>query len=1522
MTLNDYVESQKRVILRGYVNDPERIASDYNKENESIKGYQGRELLELLQNAVDELGGKKEKRVQVELTGDILTISNNGNVFTENGVKSLLYSSLSPKFKKLNYIGNKGTGFRSILNWAKKVCIYSGDLSIEFDRKHATCALNKLLVNENIRSHKEEYESDKKEQLKIATLVVPEVISPIVDREYDTSIQIMLNNPVETIPRIRQQLEQIDSKSLLFLKKLERLIIIDNGKKRELRKKSSSNGENKSSVMIREYIDGKKNYEENWTILNSHGEYASEGEYCGKKYEIAVAFKPGKNIIPGNLYSFFKTDVPFPLPVVVHGSFDLDQERNHLEKNEVNKFILTELCSLIVVAAKSIASDEISYAPLRLLAITRNNDFSNELSWLDFSFKKIFRSAILTCQILPTVNDEYISFHDSPKLHNVLAKYLKGGHFEKLLKHTDDEDITGYISSVLISEHKEIKYEYNDLVKRIDSTIPSLSIRERASCASAFRNEYRNTNNTKYPLFPVDTDGNNVITGQRIFLQPQNKEDMLSLPPAFVKICYLNQEFRKEFELGAADNKQLKSDYECYNISEYNVVDIIKAITSKLSSNLNRENCIDAVKWIWNNRKFVNRTTLEKIEFYMISKTDEIKKTGELYWGAECGNTIMESLLIDCPQFFVAYPDIYDIGGDDVSEFIRLFTSLGVAELPRIKVQRVNTEFDNIRYMLSFPVIAGDISEYDFDNDVRSQDLHLYVEYIEHYPQIVKNAKTRDILSWLNQDENAMITLSRQNENTDSELWLKTSKQTKLRKVSGDKLKSYMRLKFCNDKWIEIDGKKYAPKDCILNDIGDKLYPVLIAPHLEDFVIDNNNKRNEMSEIKRTLTKFGVHTGFRDLSTSTLYRVLQFLSSEKDKDGKISREIYDLFLSRYKNEVLKNDEAPIEFLKNGKVFTKKHGFVPVADVHFLPRSDIASSITDLYKLIDISPKKDAKAIEHALGVKILSLTGELIREESHSLANEFIADFDECKVFVFCHRVENVESDEILRVKSLNIDICKEVLVEYDGNQFQLKDFEYYLDNESAHAFIKIPNDTTTIEDLKGNVDMAEAVAQIFISVCKLPLTSSDTVKYLYGINKKNREKSILKEFDNLDIISKSRGKLGFTLTKEEQFIRDCENISEAEITERISPLVKNINFDRINDIKNSSVFIEILRILNIDVEEFNNRTDFEIDLKPHYGQQLENISKEYLSQFKDRLYQSLLDKDVSVQEGFIEAYESYLNSEYPIDNSIYFDFKKIFFDKWNLTEDMHEQSIADSEYKKTYDLLKNGKEKSILDELLRDDKNQSLVYFDIDELNRRYFILASEKNDEEDVPPPIDDDDIPDNPTSVKPSDPKDEAEKPSSKGRSKDKNPDKKSNKNKEQGLNAERYVFNKLCKRYGNSVKWVSENARADGTNPDGRDGDGYDITYVDDDGNQFYVEVKSTKGNKIDFNITPNELEFGENHANNYEVILVTNWGKDLKIKRLQNLFCYSDNEDRHNNNKFRLDVVEEFSISCEEEYDDF
>lgn len=128
--LTRLIESQ----LKTYREQPARMISDYHRENQLMGEYNGRQILEMLQNADDE--GSDTVLIRLDEDQAVLTVANRGAPFKIAGFESLMLANLSSK-TKIKYIGNKGLGFRSLINWAHQVTIGSGEVSVTFSESIA-----------------------------------------------------------------------------------------------------------------------------------------------------------------------------------------------------------------------------------------------------------------------------------------------------------------------------------------------------------------------------------------------------------------------------------------------------------------------------------------------------------------------------------------------------------------------------------------------------------------------------------------------------------------------------------------------------------------------------------------------------------------------------------------------------------------------------------------------------------------------------------------------------------------------------------------------------------------------------------------------------------------------------------------------------------------------------------------------------------------------------------------------------------------------------------------------------------------------------------------------------------------------------------------------------------------------------------------------------------------------------------------------------------------------------------------
>ena len=651
--MNDRVTRQIETMKQGYILDPNRILADYRKEIAEIRGYHGRELLELLQNAVDELGGTNDRSVSVVLRDNVLTISNNGSLFTFEGFISLMYSNLSPKHNKNEYIGNKGTGFRSILNWADRIRIYSGDLSVEFSDDYAQETLTELHENAGVAEFCASHD-----EVNLATLVAPRLISPLHNKKYDTVIEVELK--VNVVDKVLGQLRQLNSKTILFLEKLEKLIVEYNGDVLLFQKDPSERDNGVCDVTI----TTKKNDEiierDEWSVLSR------EGEFEKRKYGVMVAYKEDMSAVPDVLYSYFKTKVQFPIHALVHATFDLNAERNHLSETEANKHILRVVCDTLVELALRTTSESVNYAPLSLLATIR--DFPGELNWDDFNISEYYLEAVAANCVFPTVNGKYVSFDEKPKFYySNIADFLCGTAFETLMPSTENIEIRNLLKA--ISKHKKLgtRYPYNEITTGINAALPSLQIRERAALWLAFVNEYKNEISTDHkPHFVIDSNGKAVIDGQQVFLPAENIN--FSSPPDFTKIVFMHKDLvaaLRDMQGKDSSLRILATELSKFDVREYNLVNIVNAVISRLRNRTHQASkktrgCYEeTIEWLWKlwkagvlKNEMPTMTTVP-----LMNRNGEAKNANELYFGQEFGNDVTEYILTSRNDLFVALPN-------------------------------------------------------------------------------------------------------------------------------------------------------------------------------------------------------------------------------------------------------------------------------------------------------------------------------------------------------------------------------------------------------------------------------------------------------------------------------------------------------------------------------------------------------------------------------------------------------------------------------------------------------------------------------------------------------------------------------------------------------------------------------------------------------------------------------------------------------------------------------------------------
>ena len=1522
--MNERILQAIDTMKQGYILDPNRILADYRKETAEIKGYHGRELLELLQNAVDELAGTENRSVYISLNDGLLTICNNGNVFSYDGFISLMYSNLSPKHNKAEYIGNKGTGFRSILNWAKSVRIYSGALSVEFSDRYAEDMLKNLLKHESVKTFCQTHED-----VHLATLVAPRIISELASKSYDTVIEVSLKEGV--IDRVIGQLKQINAKTLLFLENLEHLTVDINGDITRYDKPFTSDDEEPSVIRIETRHNAELPEKEEWSVI------FREGNYEKQKYGVTIAYKTDMTVKPDVLYSYFKTKVQFPVPALVHATFDLNADRNHLSETDANKLILKVICNTLVELALLTATECVNYAPLALLSTI--GEFPADLSWEDFNIRDYYYDAIAEKKVLPTVNGEYISFNESPRFYeSTIADYLSGDSFGKLMPHTDNITVSKMVKAIAKYRSVSLRYVYIDIVNGINSILGAVSINTRAALWLDFIKEYGNeVVPHKKPLFVLDTKGKNVDDDIQVFLPSEGAS--FSSPPDFTRIVFLNRELVTALrELRGKDSslRSLAIELSKFNVREYNLANIINTVISKLR---NREHqgskktrgCYeDTLEWLW---KLWNANVLKNEmpavnAVPLLNRKGTAKNASELFFGKDFGNEITEDLFGGNGELFVAHPRRIALSETTKPRYVEFLSSLGVAYYPRkksIQLRPVPEGYKELIYqsIKKYPLLAED-NRYQNLQEFRSAYFgYVMVTGIEQIAEILLKASTKSIIDWIRNDD-ALRQLLADYEHSSSQGYVYNNYQQKYRAFAGDQIASYLRYVFATSKWIEVDGQRYSPKQCIfVSKIGSDFSPLLVAPDLGLFVNNQHKKIAETTAIQDILERIGAAADYSELDTETFYSLLLRLP-EVDTDGDISKSLYTSVLRAggLQQKLNTKSQAYRQFMQTGKVYCKSSkAYEDLHSVYYLTEKTVSREILKDFSLIAIPSRQSQENIKRYFGVSPLRIKGSVVGDPViHSQSSSFEQDFNDFICYAFCSRVDAAKQSEISTVKALRVRLCTNLEADYGKGTVSLGENSYIRGKNCV--YVQAPANCLTLKQLKSNVDFCSAIAELFMTAIDIQDENLyGYVRSLYEKEPHNRNALILHDFDDLSVLERAREALSRTQSTKEMFVSTCILIAGESVVTQLEDEIDKINFSDFSANANADALKKVLLTLNCDVEDFNERSEILIDLCPYYGDKLCSLIAENEEKYKNGLFASLKEESNTKKRLFLKQYQQYKDYTFNPLNSVAFSPVDTFAEMFGAIIQMASEDDANTAWKVNRGSFIQGKDLNVVNDMLVDPELESLLYFGIfDVLEAAYekrraeiniaqqqeaAILAAQTVSET---PIITIDAV--SPTgTVNGNTTTSHFSGSRLAGMKRERNIS-------DWGAFAERLVYERI-KATQTNVEWVSENAKKEGVNSGGIGGLGYDLKYTNAGGELRYVEIKSTVGSNISFVITENELNFAEAHPTQYEIVLVTSVMDDneRKIYRLPKLFMYADGEDRLYNSKFRISG-DNYTIRCQ------
>ena len=376
------IDELREIFINKYIdsNLQSELEKACSEEYELKRDYNGRQILELLQNvddACEELKTKDEIVVKFTFKGNILEVGNTGTTFSDETIERLCLGRASEKSSKK--IGNKGTGFRSLLNDAEWIEIHSGNHSVRFSETFTKKLFNKYcdkpLIANQIHNWKKDY------NFCFPVMNCPEAIS-FDSKGFDTLIRVKVkteNEDKET--SIKKQLEQPFYKSLLFLPNITKIIIETESETKEYSK--ITDGED---VLIEELIDSEKTDK-----AEEYYVYEDKTSIEGKEADIIIAVPKDTNYDFSNekLYCYFPIrSFSTPINALIHAPFSTNNSRDDVpdDSEQINRKIFLKVIDFIKNVSEELAlHDEKNLAlktiiPLMNSKLWGSDSFNLELS--------------------------------------------------------------------------------------------------------------------------------------------------------------------------------------------------------------------------------------------------------------------------------------------------------------------------------------------------------------------------------------------------------------------------------------------------------------------------------------------------------------------------------------------------------------------------------------------------------------------------------------------------------------------------------------------------------------------------------------------------------------------------------------------------------------------------------------------------------------------------------------------------------------------------------------------------------------------------------------------------------------------------------------------------------------------------------------------------------------------------------------------------------------------------------------
>ena len=1485
-----YIEKLKNEYIKSHLIEQERDAliAENNIERRDVRGYHGREILELLQNADDayqkSIDLNQQPPCDLEVTisykSNVLTVTNTGTFFDKDGIKAIVQGNNSPKSGK--YIGSKGTGFRSVLNWANTVRIFSGGFAVEFSKAIAQKVFESIKNEPQIVKQR-----NKDANLYIPMLAVPENI-PISKTSDVTTIEIEVD-PEKTKDdfSVLKQLEEIDLRILLFLPNTSKIHIITDDSEIIYQRNTITTSEIKE-YQLQKHVDGMEVTKESFYVYKTCLPKAIKEDEEDKDILLSVAVPIDYDVFqPGNLYSFFPLlNAESPFNCILHATYLLDDHRNAINLNESNKTIIKEQINFLFNIANEFASlgkNEIAHKLLTPINFVKNNG-KFQSSFSRFGLEEYFLEKLATMSVFQTVNGDNIAFNDGPKI--IKGDYPKevfvGEPFGKLLKPLNHDTVL-LLEWLSNKKGTHIYYSENELCSTINKETNSWDPSRQVDVFiwwNLYWKDHDTFHANSVPNLLKTQQGNWLSFKSECYFLVGDMDDIKL--PSWVQVPALLNEYQDiliqkseelpEIKMAKEADKDSQTQrlisqrdiYPTINFAYRDRNTIISAVNSSVNS---YKDAKDFVKWLWDNFRNDPNWKPPTNNYNFPSKNDNsFKDSKKIFLGSDYNNPLAEKLF---DSSYGRFPSILDltIAENEKEKFVEFVQKFGVKKFPSIEIQKIVKPIISFQEKYKKKIrLSGNLGA------SYSADYEYSLPYINNLENILKTLPSKEIIEWIVKDNDLYTCLSNPLA-SNAHISYRGNRQSYMRPYQGA-IDNYIREVFNESEWVEINGQRYAPRQ-ILQNFNSKsnqafaeLTPVLTMDIIELLAKELSF---DVEKICDVFNKFAFCDKVTDLNSDRFYEImLKLPTMEFHQSEKLSKSIYRIIEQPSFSNTYKDSGNKTKYFTEGKLLVKYKGQIQYyhARDSYLPSPRII--IKKDVPIVEKGQRTNNVNFKNVFGCQ--EYTKEYsIQKDRISISEadtSFQLYFEEFRKYTypFRERNENIEKYG----GNLKITLVSEIFVEESGLQNRIDD-EYMLIRDSVTNWY-----ITVFSPSFNHNTISEIIENIYTNVANTPGFDAGKIGELFRAkDKADKEFLIIKEFGVLSVIEDAFFKNDLKTNFYNTVYRITDN--QGFDIDRF-----NIDFDDFHNIQNAQKIITLFKQISTDIEHFKNSGFvYHIDLIPYYKRQLSEFIHKEQRHFEDVLFEKALD-DKALQDSFIKTFKDFIQFEIKnYENSIAFDVKEKLIQQFGRWDDIETTLSASDAYKKNYSIM--NPENLFKDEISDNDTVQTMIFFKREDEFQKWLEDSKAKIEEQKKKQ---NDDIYAKYRDIVPRKVEityhEKAKTEHDNGESGHHGHagvvtttkiERRQTNQKIMGNKGELFIYNLLCKKMGQERVHPRSEAfvEMDILTPEQAVSGGYDLSYTDENGQEIYVEVKT--GDERSFTITPNELRFAKDNPDKYKVFLV-------------------------------------------------